>query len=574
MRSAGLFFEPTPPGGANSRAGSRRAGCDVEARLLRAIGDEIRRRLTEQEVQRVSDLGTGRLLLRFHTPDRDNLLLSLRADLPRLYLLPRGGGRREVPPGPFAVALERELAGAHLEAVRVPVGERIADLSFRRTGPHGAGVTRRLVVELFGRAAAAHLLDENGVVLATTRREEARGGSAIAGQPYRAPAARTASRDAGAGGPPGLPAEGDPADVDLEFEVHSVRPLEELTESVPLGRDDLVLRPGAGGAERDEPDVTGMPRHVTRFSSPSEAAAAVFERLERRRDFEAERARHEARARKEVTRLATLETRLARDREAAGRALEGRRHAEALLAGLHAARVEGSVAVVPDPESPDGATMTVPIDPALPLAASAQRLFDRVKKGKRALIAIDTRLAAAARRRAAWEDIEARTRTAATADDLEPLREAMAALGLVHRAPRPGREAGVTTEAPTRVRRHTTRDGFVILVGKSGPENDTLTFKVASPWDFWLHAAGHPGAHVVVRNPRRLGSLPENALRTAAEIAAYYSGAREAGKVEVHVTQRKHVRKRKGAPPGQVLLRRFQSIQVVPRLPGPPIEDL
>jgi predicted ribosome quality control (RQC) complex YloA/Tae2 family protein len=124
------------------------------------------------------------------------------------------------------------------------------------------------------------------------------------------------------------------------------------------------------------------------------------------------------------------------------------------------------------------------------------------------------------------------------------------------------------------VRRHETRDGFVVLVGRSGPENDTLTFKIASPWDFWLHASGHAGAHVVVRNPRRLASLPEPALRVAAEIAAYYSGAREAGKVEVHVTQRKHVRKRKGMPPGQVLVRRFKSVNVVPRLPGPAVEDL
>jgi predicted ribosome quality control (RQC) complex YloA/Tae2 family protein len=42
----------------------------------------------------------------------------------------------------------------------------------------------------------------------------------------------------------------------------------------------------------------------------------------------------------------------------------------------------------------------------------------------------------------------------------------------------------------------------------------------------------------------------------------------------VHVTQRKHVRKRKGMPPGQVLLRRFQSIQVTPRLPGSSLEDV
>ncbi|HZN05119.1 MAG TPA: NFACT family protein, partial [Candidatus Polarisedimenticolia bacterium] len=267
----------------------------MDAGLLRAIGEEIGRRLTEQEVQRVSDLGSGRFLLRFATPDRDNLLISVRPDLPRLYLMPRGGGHREIPHGPFAAALDRDLTGARLETIRIPPGERIADLGFRRADSEGARVTRRLVAELFGRAASAHLLDAAGIVLATTRRGEARGWSAATGEPYRPPAARPtlqeASTDAEAGTLPGS----DPP----VFEVHSVRPLEELTEEVPIGRDDLVL---AGGPGREPPPAaaTGRPRHVTRFTSPSEAAAAVFERLERRRDFEAERARHQARARKEV----------------------------------------------------------------------------------------------------------------------------------------------------------------------------------------------------------------------------------------------------------------------------------
>jgi predicted ribosome quality control (RQC) complex YloA/Tae2 family protein len=124
------------------------------------------------------------------------------------------------------------------------------------------------------------------------------------------------------------------------------------------------------------------------------------------------------------------------------------------------------------------------------------------------------------------------------------------------------------------VRRHTTADGFVIMVGRSGAENDTLTFKVASPEDFWLHAAGSPGAHVVVRNPARVRLLPERTLRAAAGIAAHYSGSRGEGKVEVHYTQRKHVHKRKGMPPGQVLVRKFQSIRVAPHLPEPMAEDV
>jgi predicted ribosome quality control (RQC) complex YloA/Tae2 family protein len=63
-------------------------------------------------------------------------------------------------------------------------------------------------------------------------------------------------------------------------------------------------------------------------------------------------------------------------------------------------------------------------------------------------------------------------------------------------------------------------------------------------------------------------------LRAAAGIAAWYSGARGDGKVEVHYTQRKHVHKRKGMPAGQVLVRRFRSILVAPRLPQPAIEEV
>ena len=141
----------------------------------------------------------------------------------------------------------------------------------------------------------------------------------------------------------------------------------------------------------------------------------------------------------------------------------------------------------------------------------------------------------------------------------------MGELGVVHAPRAPKTRAPIPArERTARVRRHTSPDGLVILVGKNGEENDTLTFRIASPWDFWLHAAGAPGAHVVVRNPRRLKAIPEATLRRAAEIAAFYSGARLEGKVEVHYTQRKHVHKHKGMPSGQVLLRRFRSIQVTP----------
>jgi predicted ribosome quality control (RQC) complex YloA/Tae2 family protein len=109
-------------------------------------------------------------------------------------------------------------------------------------------------------------------------------------------------------------------------------------------------------------------------------------------------------------------------------------------------------------------------------------------------------------------------------------------------------------------------EGFEVLIGRGDEENDTLTFEVAEPEDVWLHVAGGvPGSHVVIRNPEKLERLPRPVLERAAELAAWYSRARGAGRVEVHVCRVADVSKRRGMPPGQVLLRRWERLRVVPR---------
>ena len=115
-------------------------------------------------------------------------------------------------------------------------------------------------------------------------------------------------------------------------------------------------------------------------------------------------------------------------------------------------------------------------------------------------------------------------------------------------------------------------DGFEVLVGKGDADNDRLTFGVGEPHDVWLHVAGTPGSHVIVRNPDRLPELPPAVLRRAAELAAWHSKSREArGKVEVHVCRVADVSKRRGFAPGEVQLRRWDAIKVYPR---PPLETV
>lgn len=105
--------------------------------------------------------------------------------------------------------------------------------------------------------------------------------------------------------------------------------------------------------------------------------------------------------------------------------------------------------------------------------------------------------------------------------------------------------------------------GFEILVGQGDRANDRLTFKLAAPRDFWLHAAGVPGSHVVVRNPENLPELPKAVAERAAELAVKHSKAKSAGgKVPVHLCRVADVSKPRRAAAGKVRLRRFDEIKV------------
>ena len=107
-------------------------------------------------------------------------------------------------------------------------------------------------------------------------------------------------------------------------------------------------------------------------------------------------------------------------------------------------------------------------------------------------------------------------------------------------------------------------EGFTILVGRAERDNDYLTFDVAKPHDLWLHVGGGtPGSHVVVQNPERV-EIPRSVLEHAAALAAWYSKARGAPKVDVHYCRASDVKKPRGAPAGLVQLAKHKSIRVKP----------
>ncbi|MDY6367524.1 MAG: NFACT RNA binding domain-containing protein [Clostridia bacterium] len=104
-------------------------------------------------------------------------------------------------------------------------------------------------------------------------------------------------------------------------------------------------------------------------------------------------------------------------------------------------------------------------------------------------------------------------------------------------------------------------NGFTVNVGRNNVENDEITISAAKS-DIWLHAKDIHSSHVVIECN---GKLPDDkTLLIAAEICAYYSHAREDGRVEVVYTQRKNVKKPNGAKPGFFVYDNYSSISVKP----------
>ena len=144
------------------------------------------------------------------------------------------------------------------------------------------------------------------------------------------------------------------------------------------------------------------------------------------------------------------------------------------------------------------------------------------------------------------------------APQIEELREALFASGLISES-QGRRRAPMQRSQPLRLQ---SDDGFTVIVGRNALQNERVTWKLAQPEDLWLHAQRVPGSHVVIKTDGR--EVPQRTLEQAAAWAAYHSKAQKDTKVSVLYTQRRHLRRFKGARPGQVRVLQSQTLVVAP----------
>jgi predicted ribosome quality control (RQC) complex YloA/Tae2 family protein len=336
---------------------------------------------------------------------------------------------------------------------------------------------------------------------------------------------------------------------------------------------------------------------ATPFPGCREAAAAFYPLRARLRILH--RVRSELSAALDLAAAKTSRTldAVSRDRATLKDPEEFRRWADLLLAHPDAERGpdgadRGAHVVVPD-DYGDGEPLAIPVDVSMNLINNAQAYYRRAQRAERS--ALKTRL----RRQALVSRID---KIASLAADVSLVEDLSTAKRLARRAEEEGAEVkskrwqepeadfgesgqgsilrvadpideteSGADETPKRkvaagVSTYVSSDGYEILVGRNASANDRLTHRIAAPCDWWLHAEG-PGSHIVVRNPTRQQDPPQDTLDEAASLAAYFSTARGATKVNVRFTQVRHLRRPKGSSPGRVILRLTQTLLAEPLSP-------
>ncbi len=235
-----------------------------------------------------------------------------------------------------------------------------------------------------------------------------------------------------------------------------------------------------------------------------------------------------------------------------------------LMANLHALSKGIKQVELENIFSPTRERVTIKLNPGQPPPANAERYFEKAKQARRALQEQTKRKEILKQRLQFFQKLLAELELIDQSEDyndfLTSNRELLKEFGFAVDEKDKSKQ-----EIPFRV--FTVAGGFQVWAGKNNENNDLLTMKYAKPNDLWFHARGASGSHVVLKVGTSKGEPSKQAIEQAASIAAYYSKMKNAKAVPVVMTQRKYVRKPKGAPAGTVRVEREKLLFVESKLP-------
>ena len=205
----------------------------------------------------------------------------------------------------------------------------------------------------------------------------------------------------------------------------------------------------------------------------------------------------------------------------------------------------------------DNKIIKIPIDNTKTPAENAQKYFDKYGKMKRTAAALNELILETKGQIDHLESIQNSLDIALSADDLVQIKDELIEYGFIKKG-----KGSKKQKVKSKPFHYISSDGFDMYVGKNNYQNDELTFKLATGNDWWFHAKGMPGSHVIVKAENK--ELPDSTFEEAGKLAGYYSKGKNADKVEIDYLQKKNVKKPNGAAAGFVVYYTNYSLTIHP----------
>ena len=562
----------------------------LDALCLTAVAAEIRAAVQGGKIDKIYQPTRDEVVLYIRGPAGNvRLLLSANPGHPRAHLTERNRENPEQPPM-FCMLLRKHLQGARILELNQPPLERILDFRLETLDELGDRVERRLVLEAMGRSANLLLLDGEGRIVDCTRRVDgdiARGQrQLLPGLFYRQPPTVDKLN----------PFTLEPEELRLVLDNPLGKAwdkllLDSFTGLSPLVARELAFRAGDDSeklaAELEKLGKAVEENHFTAYllvregkpvdftflpvlqygpeteSIPRESFSALLDDFFSDRES-AERVRQ--RGQDLVKSVTSARDRTARKLGNQARELEATKNRERLrelgdilTSNLHLMEKGMSTFRTMDFYDPEGGEVDIPLDPLLTPQQNAAKYYKEYNKAKTAEEMLTIQIEKGEKELEYLNSVLENIALAEGEKDLQEIRQELTETGYLRRPKTAAKRAKKVSGKPMEFR---SSSGLRISVGKNNSQNDLLTTKLAYKSDIWLHTQKIHGSHVILWLEG--GEADARSLTEAAQLAAYFSQARDGSKVPVDYTPVKYVKKPAGARPGMVVYTTYQTAVVEP----------
>lgn len=551
---------------------------------ISALVKELKENLTDGRIAKIAQPESDELLLTVKTPGgQKRLYISASASLPLIYLTSDNKPSPMTAPG-FCMLLRKHIGGGRITGISQPKLERIIHIDIEHLDELGDLCRKTLIVEIMGKHSNIIFCDDKGMIIDSIKHVSAQMSSVrevLPGRQYFIP--DTMEKQ-------------DPLNTDLAGFSAALRdrpaPLGKAiylsyTGVSPVAAEEVCCLAGLDSSMTAKDLSDDMMTHLYRqfcyyFEQVKQGSftPAIYYSGGDPKDFSALPVSHySAYRRQEFTSVSELlstyyavkntmtrirqksadlrhvvQTALERSRKKYDLQLRQLRDTE----NRDKFKVYGELINTYGYNLPEDAseltalnyytneTVTIPLDKNLTPQENAQKYFNKYNKQKRTYEALSGLIGDTADDNRYLESISNSLDIAQNEDDLLQIKEELTQAGYIRR-----KYTKKKVKIMSRPLHFVSQDGYHMYVGKNNLQNDELTFHFASGSDWWFHAKGAPGSHVIVKSGG--DELPDRTFEEAGRLAAYYSKNRGSDKVEIDYVEKKHVKKPNGAKPGFVV---------------------